>query len=478
MPGQTAKAWATRTASGGLMLLLFLLPLPFGAHRPVPEALLGVWIGALAIIGFAAAARRPLPTLARQSMLLWGLWLSWTLVQLLPLPPELLGRISPRAYAIHDAVAQAGFVPQWCLSVAPAETVDALILGVSYFLLYFVVVHYMDTRHSRQLLLVVVASALIQALWGSLMTLSGLEYGFLEPKHTGIGVATGTFINRNHFAAYLNIGLAAGTGLVLSELRAWRRSDWRGWMRLIVDLAFSGKFRVRIALAVMVIALVLSRSRGGNLAFFAALTVCGGIFLLYRHRRWLGRGLIFFLSILVVDLWIVSQWFGLDELQQRLERTDVSAQQRVIVLEALPPLITDYLWTGTGLASFDSIFPAYAPLHLSGRFDHAHNDYAELLIETGLPGALLVIALVLLHLRHSARVLAKRRKPEHLATAFALLMSGVAVGLHAWLDFPLHIPAVTATLVALAGAVAAIAPDSSRRRRQPDDSSRVDLGVS
>jgi len=68
----------------------------------------------------------------------------------------------------------------------------------------------------RWIALALVLSGLFQASYGSLMTLSGLEYGFFHEKIHNRGLATGTFINRNHLAGYLVMCLSVGIGLLIA----------------------------------------------------------------------------------------------------------------------------------------------------------------------------------------------------------------------------------------------------------------------
>src|SRR5205823_4733388 len=78
-----------------------------------------------------------------------------------------------------------------------------------------------------------IVGGVFQAAYGSLMTLAGLEHGvFIDRQDPG--VATGTFINRNHLAGYLEMCLAAGVGLMLAELSSTRAVGWRDSARQLL----------------------------------------------------------------------------------------------------------------------------------------------------------------------------------------------------------------------------------------------------
>ena len=115
-------------------------------------------------------------------------------------------------------------------------------------------------------------------LYGSVMTLSGLEYLLFVKKEDYLGTATGTFVNRNHLAGYLEMALAIGLGLMLMAGKgkpAELSGRWRGRVRSILRLLLSQKAILRLMLVAMVVGLILTRSRMGNTAFFNSLLITG-----------------------------------------------------------------------------------------------------------------------------------------------------------------------------------------------------------
>ena len=98
-------------------------------------------------------------------------------------------------------VSQSWVAIQWLggLTVDVGETFRHLMLGLAYSLLFLVIISLFHTRKRLTLLLaVLVVSGTLQGFWGALMTLSGIEWLLVGPKDSYIGVATGTFVNRNH----------------------------------------------------------------------------------------------------------------------------------------------------------------------------------------------------------------------------------------------------------------------------------------
>lgn len=450
----------------GLLLLLFWLPLPWGSNRPGAVAILGlacaVLAGVWALLWLRGRVQAPqLDPLSRLALATWLLWIGWISVQLLPLPGLVIHTLAPQSAVVHSALGERAFKT---ISIAPGLTVQQLALSVVYLLLFWLTMCTVRHRTRRQWFLgTILIAAFLQAFYGSIMTLSGLEWGFLQAKTHGNGWATGTFVNRNHFASYLHIGLAAGIGLLLGHAADTPARDWRERARRLINTIFSARMSLRVALAVMAIGLVLSQSRMGNVAFFTALSVCGALWLLLRNRRYLGKGLILFLSILVVDVWIVSNWFGLEEVVQRLEQTDLATEQRMIVVADLEPLIGLNSLTGSGLGSFEHAFAPYRQEFL-GHFDHAHNEPLQFLVETGVPGLAILAFLIMTLVLHATRVVSRRRDSTAAALAFAAFMAISCLLFHSIVEFNFRIPSIAATAVALLGALAATSSTSQRSR--------------
>lgn len=440
-----------------LLALLVWLPVPWGSRSALAVALFGAIVAALATarLALAASGRLPLPALppaARLALALWLAWAAWIGLQLLPLPAPLLGVLSPRAAEVHGAVDGLGTGALHTVSLMPGATFGHWLLSLAllgtFWLVLALAAHH--RRRQRWLLLALLLSGLGQAVYAIVMTLSGWEIGFLEPKQHGLGYATGTFVNKNHFAAYLGLTLAAGVALVLADLRPRPWDSWRAALDGLTELALSPRMRVRVALAVIVIALVLTRARMGNAAFFAALALCGGVYVLLRHRRFLLPGLALFGSIFLIDLWIISDRYGLEKLAQRVSETRLEADGRADVLPEIAPLALRYAATGSGLGTFAQAYSPERSDRIRQYYDHAHNDHLEFLIETGVVGYALLAALSALVLAHGLRVVRRRHDPMACALGFAGAMAVVTAALNGLTDFSLRIPAVSATLVCLA----------------------------
>ena len=444
-----------------LLLLIIWLPLPLGSNHPWAWAIMEVWILSLALFWLwqyfqGQVELTPVFFRAKWVILAWLVWLSYLGLQCLPLPYAVIKQFSPQAAYFHTLGVMANPVEtttnnlsqQVTLSVAPHLTAVALLKSSSYVLLFILILLLINGQRRLQwLAYALVFSGLFQAVYGSLMTLSGLEYGFFHEKFTYRGFATGTFVNRNHLAGYLVMCLSSGIGLLIAQLgNDYNATTWQQRLRSILVWLLSEKMRLRLYLGIMVIAVVLTRSRMGNIALFTSLLIAGLLgLMLSRHAT--RATVILLISLIIIDLFIVGTWFGLDKVAQRLEQTQLATESRDEVSRYTFNYWQDYVWTGSGLGSFYAVFPHYRGMNVSGFYDHAHNDYLEFASETGLIGLLLLGGMVLSSLGIALIAQYRRHNPLCRGIAFSVVMTIIAILIHSSVDFNLQIPANAATFI-------------------------------
>lgn len=303
----------------------------------------------------------------------------------------------------------------------------------------------------RILVLCLVFSGTFQALYGSMMTLTGVEHIWWRAKENGIGLATGTFINRNHLAGYLEMTLALGLGLMISSIRSETHYTWRAWLRSWTNTLLSEKVLIRACLVLMVIALILTRSRMGNLGFFVGLGVAGVVGL-WTFRRSARGVTLLFVSIIVVDIVLMGAFFGIDELQQRFE--DVSEEVstgggRTSVVDLSRDLIEASPLIGYGGGTFYTVFPSVRDASFAKFYRHADADIVEFPVEYGLFGVLPLLALFFVSLYFAVRVQFVRRNHFYKSMGFASTMAMVSIGFHTIGDFNLHIFANSITFMCI-----------------------------
>jgi len=444
-----------------VLAVIVWLPLPLGSNRDWAIGLMAAFTG--------------------------GITLAWVAVNLKSGKP-VFGSSATRMVAMPMLAlllaCQAWVACQWLfgLSQDNGATFQYLMLGLVYCVLFVMVTGLFQSRRRLTLLLaVLVISGTVQAFYGAWMTLSGTEWLAFTPKTAYIGDATGSYVNRNHFAGYLEMTLACGIGLLLA-LRDKRSFSWVNLLQVLMG----PKALLRLALVIMVIALVMSHSRMGNMAFFASLLIVGGVFVMYERRNRLRNSLIL-CSLIIIDVLVISQYFGLAQLKDRLVNTrlhDVQVNNEVVqsanevradVFGYAIPLLLERPMAGHGAGTFEAVFQQCPGSNIRLHFDHAHNDYLQILIEFGLAGSLFLALFVVFALIQAFKALGNRQSIFRSGVGFAACMGIISLLIHSSTDFNLQIPANAATFVILSAiAVLANTHDHHKRRAHTDVSPAAD----
>ncbi|MDP5131491.1 MAG: O-antigen ligase family protein [Paraglaciecola sp.] len=395
---------------------------------------------------------------------IWAAFLVFATLQVIPLPEFIIDLLSPNANLTPDA-------QDMYLSTDIGQTKVSLLKSFAYFCLFLCsLVLINNEKRVKQALTLMLVVGSLQGLYGILEILLGAKFSLVFNIPIAES-ATGTFVYKNHFANFLMLCLSAGTGLIIASLNNNQSMSRRDWSRAIVSSLLGNKALVRICLAIMVIALVMSRSRMGNTAFFAALTLVG-IYALFADKK-RSRGLsILVVSMIIIDLLIVSSWFGLDKVQERLTETSLAKEGRDEVVIDASVIVADFPLTGSGGGSFYSVFPSYKKADVYAFYDQAHNDYLQTLIEYGLVGFTCLAAIVTLCFISAVAAIRKRKSSVYKGAAFASLMAIIGMLIHMTVDFPLQAAAnASFFIVFLAIALISSANLSTRSRssrRSPD----------
>ena len=437
-------------------VILVWAPIPLGSNRPWAWSLLEVaacglaalWLGCYALgrVALTEPFRR-----AKWFFALLGLWLLYQALFIVPLPRAWIQLLSPEAAAIH------GLADGWTdplswktLSVDPyISTVSwfkSLLYVLSFALTLLVIV---NRARVRQFAYVLVVFALCMSVYGLMLHMTQFPQVWFGTTMGHGSRASATFPNPNHFAGFLEMTLSIGIGLLIAGLRDTVAQTWKQFLKHVLEWIFSPKMRLRLMLCVIVIALVATHSRMGNTAFFASMMIAGVLGIaLSRHAT---RGTVVLLvSLIVIDLFIVGSWFGLEKLADRIEQTALQHQinETTESVEARTEparyglsLIKDYPIVGAGPGSWYVVFPRYRGGDLAAFFDDAHNDYVQFVAESGAIGGALLFAIVIWSLGVALVAQYQRRDPLMRGISFAAMMGIIAMLIHASVEFNMQIPA-------------------------------------
>ncbi len=455
------------------LALLVWAPIPLGSNRAWAWSMLELGVFTLSVCWLAlyALGKARFATVFRSAwwaLALFGIWLGVVAVQVVPLPVAFLAWLSPASAEMGAAWGAMKFT----ISVDPEATRTFWLKSLAYFLAFGLTLVLVNRRERlRVLAFVLVGSGLVQAIYASFMHLVGTDFHVFYSTYAHSAYTVGTFINRNHLAGYLEMTLAVGIGAMIATLRGGGAQSWRQRLRDWVGWAMSPRIVLRLMLVVMVIALVMTRSRMGNAAFFSSMLTAGVIGLaLSRHAT---RSTVALLgSLVVIDIFVVGAWFGVEKVVQRIEQTPLMRNDKIgeqSVEERVEPGLSalaslhGYVWFGSGGGTFYTVFPNYRPPDIVAFYDFAHNDYVQFVSEVGVVGAAILGTLVLSTLLVALRTQYEREDSLSRGVAFGVTMGIISLAIHSWVDFNLQVPANALTFTVLL-AMGWVAYSVERRR--------------
>jgi len=395
------------------------------------------------------------------------------LLQVIPLPSPLILRLSPARFVGPAAEGWPPTSSGATLSIYPHNTWLAWIKFLAYLSAFTLSASMFDSRRRKSALVkALIYLGVFEAAYGSIQYLTGWQKIFTYTKQYYIEDATGTFINHNHFAGFLELTLPFVMAYVFYYFQMWM--DGRRQHRSLSGPTGWGSAGIQSLLylflvLIFLVALVFSRSRGGILA--AAFTVfVVAVLAQFRARRkaWLVGLSIFLLIAVAYGLWI-----GLDPILARFEQMEAAHyfqfEGRLSFWKDSMGLIREYPLTGIGLGDFGIAFQRFQTSWVTFFVDHAHNDYVEFAVETGLVGAALFFLPVFYLLGKMIVSFLKDSRRYRPAILLGCIGSTLAILLHSITDFNLQITsnALVFSIVLGIGYKAACLEPADERQQKP-----------
>jgi O-antigen ligase len=458
----------------GVLTLLFVLlvnlaPLALGSNRPLPwayNAVLGGLILIAVLLWQILEVARGHGVSLRPILLplcLFCLVMVWAGLQVLPMPAGYLPNPVWQVAADYEAA-----ITRRSISVNPMSTLDAIGRLLTYACV-FLCAYLLAVNPDRASVIswIFVCAVCAYAVYG--LARYSLQWNkilwFTSPSTR----LTGPFLGQNNAATYLGLGLVSSFALLMQIFRrAERRSRHSSLSYRLVGAvqALSGKAGFMLVIFTLIlVALLLTTSRAGIAATFAGcLTLI--VLRILRNRGRSGQGATRFggLAAVAILTVVVLEMSG-GRFAERIMSADLDTGGRFDVYRMTMTIIADNVWTGTGLGTFQDIFPLYRDdlLDLGLTWDKAHNDYLELFAGLGVPAALMFLAvMLLLFLTVLTGYFRRRRDSIYCSVAVA---ATVVVGLHGLVDFSSQIQAVAMAFAMLLGMGAAQSQSSGSTAR-------------
>jgi O-antigen ligase/tetratricopeptide (TPR) repeat protein len=450
-----------RVTDIGLCGVIFAAPYFFGGRHDMGRFLLVSIITVTAVAWFLRQALLPAarwPRTIAYALLL--LITALVAVQIMPLPAEWIARLSPRTsqlLPLWSADGPASLGAWQTLSLMPHETTKSLAMALSYALLFIVVVGRIEDKTDAERLLKGVAiSAAIMAAFGLVhyATTDGRFFWFYwHPHRLATQTLSGPFINRNHFADFLVLGLAPLLAWLLHATKNLRAAgSTRKGATTVKDSILI--WAIGAAAVLVVAATLLSRSRGGAIAMLVAGAVLVAVCLLRgladRHFLYGLLGL----GVVVVGLLSIH---GYDDIARRfddftegsIDDVDHDGIRRKVWAANIAAFEAGWI-SGAGAGSHCEMCPIYLPQSFTKEYTHAENGYLQIASENGVGGVALLAGAFLLCGAWCLSGLRRANDPDVIRLLGATTAGLAASAVHSLVDFVWYIPACMTITIVLA----------------------------
>jgi hypothetical protein len=458
----------------GIVLVIAWGALAFGAVYTWAYLPLIAGCAAVGVLGLAWGRRAPGSRSNRATILALLAVIAAALAQLVPLPAGILRTLSPAtdAFLQRYNLAYALGTANHPLSIDPHATV----LGLGFLAGFLVFLAGMLRAFARSgvrrlvpaIVMLGVVLALIaviqKALLGDHAYMGMKIYGFWAPE-SKLVVPYGPYVNRNHFAGWMLMGipLAIGYLCALLESGTGGARDWRSRLLWFSSPQGGRALLISFAVIVMTLSLAMSMSRSGMACLAVAAVLVGWSLLraLPTPGARLAAAALFVVLIAAPTLWV-----GLDAAVDRFSSDSRgSLETRLHAWKDTRAIIRDFPLTGTGLNTFGTAMVLYQSGTRDVHFQESHNDYLQLLAEGGILLGLPIVVAVLLFVRTVRRRF--REGGDDRTTSwirFGAAAGVLAVALQSLVEFSLQMPGNAAFFVVLV-AIAMHRPPAVARRK-------------
>ena len=395
--------------------------------------------------------------------------LSYMLLQIVPLPPQLVRIISPASYDMYSStlgvVGPLGFIP---LSMDVKATLGEFFRFTSYMVFYVLTIQILsDARLLKKTVVVIswlggiiAAYALMEKFFSN----GKIYWLFAIPENN---THIGPYVYKNHYAGFTEMLFP----VVFAAFYYYRpRFSYSSFRESFVEVFTQPQANVHILLGfsalLMATSQFVSLSRGGIICF--GLSMIFFILMMAFRQKVEKKGLAFLLFVFLIVLSV--GWFGWEMIFQRFED---SFSQGITRLNGRSHfwkdslgIIKDFPLTGTGFGSFGSVYPVYRTFPGDRLVDHAHNDYIELAATGGLVGFILVAWFVLSIIVTCCRQYGKRNDSFAIYMVVGSLSGIFAILLHSVSDFNFFSHANGLYFFFLSGLVVSASHTRSRSKKK------------
>ncbi len=348
------------------------------------------------------------------------------------------------------------------LSLDPYSTKIAIVKYLIFLIFFWASLTFINSqKRLTKVVFTIIIFAGLMAFYGILQNLTGTDtiYGLRPAVHASPFAA---YVNKHHFAAFMEMTIGLTLGI------------------LFVQGIKKDKFLLLIiAVVLMGIAIVMTGSRGGFISLVGVLGFLVLMTVIYGDKKHPKEKISFFNKknlaviggsiLLILVLFSITIWLGAGDSLERgvglqVNDTDFSTG-RIHFWSTTLQIIQNNPILGTGLDAYGVSFPKYDTWNGLFRLEYAHNDYLQVLSDSGIVGFALLILFIFLLFKQSLNVIRTSNDRFRRGTALGALAGCFGILIHSLFDFPLRTNANSFFFLVLA-AIAVVSVDYPKLYRR------------
>lgn len=389
------------------------------------------------------------------------------MIHLLPLPLPIIKIISPSVYEVYNSKILGG-ISLYTLSLYPHGTLLEVIRFLTSVLAFFLTFQlFSKEKELLGLIKAMMVIGVLIALIGlfQMIFYNGKLLWFRELRQGG--TPFGPYVNRNHFAGLMEMLIPLSIGMLLrfSPPLSFKKGLRYGLSEFMRHERANISILSITSVVIMITALFVSLSRGGIIGLSLSMLLFGIMLLMRNSTKKKGLLIVLISSITILTV----GWFGWEKIIERFEslkKPDPSAETRFHNWQDSLGIILDFPLLGTGLGTYEQVYPRYKTIPSQEIWEHAHNDIIEGAVEMGVIGMVIAFYIIFRFYRLMFSALRKRRFLEARLLGIGAMTGVTGILIHSITDFNLHIGA-NALYFAVLSAVAIISinikPSEERR---------------
>lgn len=404
------------------------------------EAKMWIQLISITIITLALIFEPKLIKINKHLLLLISSYFILSLLYLLPITYEIWKNLPGRwIYIPVGDLLEYNEKDIFSLSIIKWESVK-FILGLIPPIVVFIIIKNLKKNQLKVIFLVFFITVIYQDLLGLVQYfLDASQFSksiarilnFIEAGGVGHqGEAHGTYLNRDHYSSFLAMSISLIFSFTVIHIRNF----------LIDKERFVYVLLLVFLLLLTITSLAIARSRAGIsltiISFFINLIIFYKLLGKEGHpKKWLlltpisGVLLIF----LIPTTHIINRFIGLDPAEDG--RIEIFSNTIIAIKHFFP--------IGSGPGTFDEIYRNFQPIDQLNYINHAHNDYLELLMETGVVGIYVIFSFFIIYFLYTYKLFQqiKNKVTDYSYIRVASFVATLIFLFHALVDFNFHTPA-------------------------------------